>query len=681
MSVLPGTREPGYRPGAWDVGVAVGSARVAAGLRGRVAAGASTGKAGASRLTARGVRLETCVHLASPRSCGPRGLSLLFVLFASGAALAQSEVVVTGSREPLAPERLAADVAVIGQEAIRAGSADSLVDLLRREAGVQMSRNGGPGHASGVMLRGTGSSQSIVLVDGVRIGSATLGFASLESLGLAQIERVEVLRGPGSSLYGADAVGGVVNVVTRRGEPGLQIDGRVAVGGYGSREASASIGSAAGAWDGSATLTSERSQGVSALRPGDAFGNYNPDLDGYKLAAANASLGFKPAPGHRIGLTLLGSKLDSQYDGSEYLPPTYAQDASADFRNQLTTRTALLDWRGALAADIGGRVHVSRSLDDSVDGGSQPGHFRTTRKLAGAQLAWQTGSVGQLVLALEGSQDHAQSSSYVGDVERRNTALVTELTGSALAWSWQGDVRHDDSSDFGGVTTGRLGGAVTLMPGLRLRALAGTTFRAPSFNDLYFPGYGVPSLQPERGRSAEMGITWRPTAGEVSATVYDNPVRGLIGYQSDRSQCPPDPSYNYGCAANVARAQIQGATFAASGKFGAWALKAQFDLLRARDEATGERLPRRASHQGSVGADWVTGDWTLGARGLYVGDRPDGGKLLAAETTLDLLATWRVAAGWALQAKLVNATHADLEPARDYQGLGRQGWLTLRYSL
>jgi vitamin B12 transporter len=498
---------------------------------------------------------------------------------------------------------------------------------------------------------------------------------------LAQVDRVEVLRGPGSSLYGADAVGGVVNVVTRRGQPGLQLDGRLAVGGYGSREASAGIGGAAGAWDAAATLSSERSRGVSALRPGDLYGNYNPDRDGYRLDAANASLGFKPAAGQRIGLTLLRSKLDSQYDGSEYLPPGYAQNNAPDFRTRLSTEVALLDWRGAVAPGLGATVRAARSVDDAVDGGSAPDHYRSTRQQAAVQVAWQSGAAGQLVLALEGNEDRARSTSFVDEVARRNTAAVAELTGTAGAWAWQGDLRRDDSSDFGAVNTGRLGGSVALMPGLRLRALAGTTFRAPSFNDLYFPGYGVAGLRPERGQSAEIGVVWKQAQVEHSATVYRNRVRDLIGYESDRSRCPADPSYDYGCAGNTRRARLQGATLAASRRLGALALKAQLDLLRARDQDSGLRLPRRAAHQASVAADWTTGDWTLGARGLRVGARPDGGKLLAAENTLDLIATWRIAPGWALQAKLVNATNADLEPARDYQGLGRQGWLSLRYEM
>ncbi len=599
----------------------------------------------------------------------------------AAAALAQT-VVITGSREPLAPERLAADVAVIDSDTLRQSTADSLADLLRREAGLQLSRNGGPGQSSGLFIRGTASQQSLVLVDGVRVGSATLGYAAVEALALSQVERVEVLRGPGSSLYGADAVGGVVNLITRRGTGALQFDGRLAVGGYGSSEASAGVRGATGpngAFDYAAVLSSERSKGVSVLRPGDQFGNYNPDRDGYQLDAAQLRLGFKPQAGHRVGFSLISSKLNAQYDASEFLPPTYAQNAAPDFRTRLRTDVAALDWRGELATGLVGSARASRSVDDARSGGTAVDRFRTVRQLGSAQLAWQTGVVGQFVAALEHQRDEATSTSYVAGVQRSNNAVALELTGAAGPWSWQTDARRDDSSDFGGVSTARLGGGYTLMPGLRLRALAGTTFRAPSFNDLVYPGYGVTTLQPERGQSVEVGINWRASHREAAATVYRNTVRDLIAFESDASRCPPDPAYAFGCAANINRARLQGATLSGLQRLGPWTLKAQLDFLRARDTLTGARLPRRASQQATLSADWTAGDWSAGASALRLGSRPDGGKTLAAETTLDLNGTWRFAPAWALQAKLLNSTDRNREPARDYQGLGRQAWLVLRY--
>ena len=589
---------------------------------------------------------------------------------------------VSGSREPLSSARLAADVVVINAEAIRTTTADSLADLLRRQAGVQLSRNGGPGQTTGLLLRGASSGQSVVLVDGVRIGSATLGSAALEALSLSQVERIEVLRGPGSSLYGADAVGGVVQVFTRAGQAGMatpQVHGALAVGGYGSSEVSAGVRGGSVLWDYAVSAASERSGGVSALRAGDQFGNHNPDPDGYQLESAQVRLGLQPARGQRLGLSLVRTRLNSQYDASEFLAPSFSQNNTPDFRTRLATEVASLDWRGEFAAGLVASARGSRSLDDSRSGGSVSSRFRTTRQLFGAQLAWRHGPLGQWVVALESNQDRASSTSFVADVERQTRALVLELTGQHGPWAWQADVRRDDPSDFKPVNTGRVGGAYTLAPGLKLRALAGSTFRAPSFNDLYFPNYGVASLRPERGRSVEAGLNWQAGSSQASATLYRNRVSDLIGYQNNRSFCPPGAGYNFGCAGNTSRAQLQGATLAASHTLGVWTGRVQYDHLRARDLNSGAPLPRRAEHQGSLGVDWTTGHWTAGASLLHVGNRPDGGKTLAAETTVDLQATWRVAAAWTVQAKLLNASDERIEPVRDYQGLGRQAWLVLRY--
>jgi len=609
------------------------------------------------------------------------GLAAAWLTISAIPALAQgnSTIVVTGAREPASIERLAADVVVIDRRAIESSSADSVADLLRREAGVQLSRNGGPGQSTGILLRGAASVNTVVLVDGMRIGSATLGYAQLDALSLASIDRIEVLRGPGSSLYGADAVGGVVQVFTRQGVAGIQHTGEIGAGGYGSRQGAVSFAGAGSMWDYALSLGREQSDGVSAIRPNDGFGNHNPDADGYALNTAQARVGLRPAAGHRIGLTLLRSRLNAQYDASEYAPPSYAQDNTPDFRNRLATDVAALDWRGAYGASLVASARAAHSVDDLHSGGKLVDRFRTVRDHLTAQLAWKAGPIGEWVVALEHQQEKAGSTQFVADVRRRNAGLVMALSGAAGRWSWQADLRRDDSSDFGGVTTARLGGSVRLGRGLKLRALGGTTYRAPSFNELYYPGYGVATLQPEHGRSVEAGLDWRDGATAVAATIFRNRLRDLIGYESDPRQCPDPTVYSFGCARNLSRARLQGLTLAGSHRLGAVALKAQVDLLDAKDEKTGTRLNRRAAHQASASADWHTGDWRFGASLLRLGARPDGGAELVAETTLDLSATWQLTPRWTLQAKVLNATDADLQPVRDYQGLGRQGWLVLRF--
>lgn len=586
-------------------------------------------------------------------------------------------VVVTGTREPQPLARLASDVVVIDAQRIRDSSADSVEDLLRREAGVQISRNGGPGQNASVFIRGAGAGNTVVLVDGVRIGSGTLGQVEFEALGLDQIERIEVLRGPASSLYGADAVGGVVQIFTRRGEGPARFAAHGALGGYRSREAGASVSGAQGTLDYAASLGRESSRGVSALRPGDQFGSFNPDDDGYARTTGQLKLGLTPAQGHRIGINVVESRLNSQYDSTEYAPPAFLPDATPDFRNRLTSEVAALDYRGVLSTLWTTTARLSRNEDDLKTGGTVIDRFRTTRD----QLTWQNAlhfsADHEVVLAYEYLDEKARTGTY--DERRDNHALVAGYSGRFGAHSLQADLRHDRNSVYGDNTTGRLGWSMEVVKGLSVRALAGTTFRAPSFNELFYPGYGVSTIAPERGRSIEAGASWRSGGSELSATVYRNRVRDLIGYEPVATNCPDPLVYSFGCARNVGRARLQGATLSGAQRFGALNLRGTLDFLDAKDSDTGQRLTRRAAHQASLAADYDLGAWRFGAALLAVGARPDGAVNLGGYATLDLSARWRFAPQWQLEAKLLNAADHRIEPARDYQGLGRQAWIGVRY--
>lgn len=590
-------------------------------------------------------------------------------------------VVVTGAREPAPAGNLVGDLVVIDADTIQSSTADSLEDLLRREAGFQLSRNGGPGASAGVMIRGAGVNNTLVLVDGVRVGSATLGQVAFEGLSLGMIERVEVLRGPGSSLYGSDGAGGVVQIFTHRAEGQSRMGAWLAGGQYGAAEAALNASGRAGDLDWAGSLSHEQLDGVSALRPGDQFGNYNPDKDGARRSTAQANLGWQPIQGQRVGLTLMSSHLDSRFDSSEYLPPDYTQDASPDFRNKLDNQLGALEYRAQWSPSWSTLVRASSQEDDLHSGATVVERYRTLRRQLDAQVTWRAGAEQELTLGYVGLKEEATATTYVSDAQRDNQAVVLAWLGSVGALRTQAEIRHDDNSVYGGVTTGRLGGTVPLADGWRLRALAARSFRAPTFNDEYYPGYGVPGIRPEHGRSEELGIDGNLQGVKVGATLWHNQLHDLIGYQVDRSQCPVDPSYDYGCAGNIARARLQGATLTGLGEAGPWIWHAQLDLLDAKDADTGARLNRRAAHQASVAVEYHVGDWRLGAAVLQVGSRPDGVNFqLPEETTLDLKARWAIARGWTLEAKLLNATNVDLQPARDYQGLGRQAWLGVRYS-
>ena len=619
---------------------------------------------------------------SSTRSSARSSLLFCIALAATGAQAQSDAIVVTGSREPLARHQVAADLVVIDAERIRNSGADSLEDLLRREAGLQLLRNGGPGQGAGLSIRGASRGQTLLLIDGVRVGSATLGTPELDTLTLAGIERIEVLRGPGSSLYGADALGGVVQIITRRAgnKPALAL--RAAGGGYGAREASAAGDGRLADFDLAAAVSEERQRGTSALRPCALPCSYNTDDDGFTRRTASAQLGYTPIAGHRIGLMLRGGRLNNQYDAAEFVPPNFAPDPSGDFRNRVLDDLVALDYRGQIAGawTLGARYGDENSR--SVSGASQLDRFVTHREQGALQVSHALAGAGQLTVALEQIDETARSTSYTADAARTNRAAVLAYAGAlpVAGLQAQAELRTDRNSAYGNATTGRLGLRWPMSGELALRALAGNSFRAPSFNDLVFPGFGVPTLRPEKGRSVEAGLDWRSAAGdEAGLTIYRQNQRDLIGYEPDPARCPDPVTYAFGCASNVQSARLQGASLDGRKRWASGSVSGRLEWLDAKDRSTGQTLPRRARRQASVSLTQQAGPVRLSADLLHVGERPDAGVTLPAYTTLDLIAAWRPMPGLELQAKLLNATDRDVEPLRGYQALGRQAWLVLRW--
>lgn len=597
-------------------------------------------------------------------------------VWAQAQATPGSAVQVIGTRAPTALNRMVADVVVIDRERIRATSADSLEDLLRREGGMQLSRNGGPGQSASVMIRGSAASNTLVLIDGVRIGSATLGQTDLAAISLAQVERIEIMRGPGSSLYGADAIGGVVNIVTRRGDGAAYVSGNLAGGNHRSGEASVAVSGSTEAFDYALGLSGETSDGVSAVLPGDLFGVYNPDDDGFSRYGLSLAGGYSWQKGQRIGLSYSASRLRSQFDSAEYPPPNFAPDASPDFRNRLTTQLTTLQYQGTLSSEWTNLLRASYQTDQLQSGANVVSRYDTTRRQLTAQTTWTPSAQHQWVAAVDLLTESIHSSDYQAP-ERDNTGLIVGYTGRFGAQKLQADLRWDHNSVYQNQTTGKLGWGMDLSESWSVRAVAGTAFRAPTFNDLYFPNFGVATLQPERSRSVEAGLNYQAAQSSVAATAYYNKVSDLIGYQPDPNQCPP--GLNFGCAANTSRALLQGLTLQGLQQWGQFQFTLALDWLNAKDTDTDQTLPRRAANQQTLAVDWNEGPWQLGATALRVSQRPDAGVMLPAYALLNLNARWRFERFWQIEARLQNAFDKDYQPARDYQDVGRQFWLGLRY--
>ena len=456
-------------------------------------------------------------------------------------------VVVTATKIAEPRSQVGATVTVITEEELKTYNYVTVDDALRQVPGLEVQRSGSIGKLSEIRIRGTSTNQVQVLIDGVRVKSPTAGTFDFSDVALSQIERIEVVRGPQSTLYGADAIGGVVHIITKRGEGPFSAFASSEVGNYDTLRERAGFSGRYKLFD--------YSFGVSWLESNGQFRN-----DGSEQRAVSARVGLSlPADGH-IGLALRynRTKTDLPFDSSTPTPfsPFFVLDPNA--RQQSETMTLSLQWDQKPVEWFETHVRVSgfwnqlgfqdpataadAAIPFNFDATSVTSQINTTRREAELLGAFHAGKWNTLTLGVEHVVDFGRNrSTGFGDP----SAFAKELDN--FAYFFQDELRlfdrvilsagrrHDDHSEFGGATTHRAG-VVVLVPetASRVRGSWGEGFRAPTINDLFFPGFANPNLQPEHSESWEAGVDQSFFAKRVrlGATYFENKFRNLIQFQS-----------------------------------------------------------------------------------------------------------------------------------------------------
>lgn len=587
-------------------------------------------------------------------------------LFAADAAL--DPVVVTASRTARTADETLASVSVISRADIERSQAQSVPELLAGLPGVAISNNGGFGKTSAVFLRGSEASHVLVLIDGVKVGSATLGTTSFEQLPLDQIERIEVVRGPRSSLYGSEAIGGVIQIFTRKGGGALTPNFSIGAGSYGTGQFSAGLsGGGKTSWY-SANLSGIDTNGFNACngQPGVAgCFTSEPDKDGYRNLAGSLRAGHRLDNGAEVDVHWLRSNSATKFDGGFVNESkTLQQVLGGSLRF-----SPLAAWRVALLAG------TSLDESDSYKNGVWMSRFDTRRDT----LSWQNDlafSPNQLVtLGFDYQNDSIASDTAYAVTSRDNRGVFAQYQGDFGAHSLQFSVRGDDNQQFGSHNTGAAAWGVKLGGGMRLTASYGSAFKAPTFNDLYYPGYGSADLKPESSRSAEVGLSGRGGAANWSVNVFETHVDDLIAYDASR--------YAPG---NVASALIRGLEGSIGMRLADWQVNAYATLLdpenRSAGANNGKNLARRPEQSLRLDLDRELGQYRVGATLLAAGERYDdlaNTRRLGGYATLDLRADYRLAKDWLVQAKAANLFDRDYETAAFYNQPGRSLFVTLRY--
>ena len=597
-------------------------------------------------------------------SVAPLLAGLALPASAQDPAPALPETVVTATRSPTRIDELVSDTVVIERAQIEQLANRTLPDILARLAGVQVSATGGLGKQSSVYIRGAEARHTILLIDGVRYGSATLGTPIWDNIPVELIDRIEVVKGPVSTLYGSDGVGGVVQIFTRKGNAGDPVFSPRASATLGSesyRQITGGFSGASGAMTYSLDVQRTTENSFSATNSKVPFGNFNPDRDPFSQSAANLSLGYQINPDWKIDGGLLYA------DGLNH----YDDGPNRDTRGTVRTQTTYVGARGKVMTDWTTQLRYSRSDDYNraivAAPFNLPGLFETTEN----QYLWQNDiatSIGTVIAGLESRDQKVNSDTQYAVTDRTINSAFVGLNGYNGPHSWQVNARRDSNSQFGDNNNWFAGYGYRITQNWRVNISQGTSFVAPSFNQLYFPNFGNPALQPEEGKNTDVGITWTQGAHTAKLVGYDNKIDGFITNET--------------LPQNVPRARIQGGTLSYDGQFDNLGLHASYDSLDPHNEVTGKQLARRAQEQATFGVDYTTGAWKVGGSALYVGSRYDdtaNTRLLTSYTTVDLYAEYRFAKEWSLQGRVANVGDVEYETAYGYNQTGRAFYLTLRW--
>lgn len=582
---------------------------------------------------------------------------------AASPTYALDDIVVTATRTQLPEREVIGDITVITPEQIRDAGQTTLIELLQVQPGLEITQNGGTGALASVRIRGGNSGYTLVLVDGLRVGSVTAGTTPLENISLDQIDHIEILRGPASSLYGADAVSGVIQIFTKQGKGAPHLSAALGWGSYGAVNGRVGYSGQVGATRFNLGMGYDKTNGgFSAVRPG-AFG-YVADDDGDRKRSVSLSLEHALNADHSIGLTGFYNYDRVQYD---------AGTANDYANNQVNGLSAY--WKGRLASAWSSRLLIGQGQNHTQDFGGYPGKFDTNQ----TQYQWQNDfalPLGLLSASLERNEQKVDASTGYTRTERTVNAVQLGYSARAGAHSVQASLRHDDYNDFGGHTTGTLGYAYHINPLWQLNASAGTAFKAPTFNDMYYPlsfGYqGNPNLQPEQSRQAEVGARYHSGVTQFGVTLFENRVKDLIVINS-----------SFTTVTNVAEARIRGLELTGATRLAGVTVKASFDWQNPQDRATGNTLTYRARRHGTLDLGKLFGKLELGAQVIASDKRyidAANTHSLGGYTLFNLRARYKLAPEWGVLARVNNVLDKNYQLVDGYNTPGINAFVGVEYN-
>lgn len=582
------------------------------------------------------------------------------------------EVVVTASRmeEPL--EETTSSVVVIKEEDIKRMNVNFIPDVLRRVPEMNIVQNGGEGKLTSVFLRGGSPTATLVLIDGIKMNSPTAGVFDFSSISVDDIERIEIVKGPQSTVYGSEAMAGVINIITKKGEGKPKADLLLEGGSFGTYKGAVTASGSLKNLDYRITSSYFHTDGISAAADGT-------ERDEYRNAYLSWKLGAKPSKNSE--LEVFGNYY---YDRTELDGFDFATGRAADALNFIqSAHHFLLAARGKLyLLDKWEQILSVSTYRDEFEFRDPDTAFNNADVINKRQvLDWQHNLYLTNSLTLTGgfefrNDEGENKGNFEDSIDNKAFYLMGKVKAFDDRLIVTAGLRHDDHETAGNKTTYRLGAVYHIKSAdLSVRGSYATGFRAPSLDELFFPFFGNPSLKPEESKAFEVGIEKRflKERASIAVTYFKQDYDDLIQFD-----------FATFAVANVAKAEVEGVEVVGSFKVtDTLGLRAGYTNLDAKDEVTGERLTRRPKDKLNVGIDYSYRDLSASADLLYVGKRFDSATNtdLASYVVVNVSGTYKVTKNIAAFARIENLFDKDYEEAGGFGTRGASVFGGVRLSL
>lgn len=586
----------------------------------------------------------------------------------------QEKTVVTASRYEQSQDDIIPSITVIDREDILNLQAINILDVLALQQGIDVARNGGNGTATSVFMRGTNSNHTLVLIDGMRVSSSFTGSFAWEHLPISQIERIEIVRGTRVSYYGSDAIGGVINIITRKQQ---NLYARYTGGSFGTHNFDVGYGNATDKTQYSLILGSQKTDGFSATNE-EGF-VFNPDDDGYENLSLNLSASVN-LQNSQLSFNYLEARGDIEFDSFFNVGQSDTTERVARLRwqgqifNQWDTEIALGHNRNSLLTQVFSNRFKSQrnTLDVLLNKGFNNHHVGFGVTVRNDESTFNNFLVNALNYS-DSSDNYAAFANWTGTFNKHTLSISG---------------RFDDNEVYGSDTTADLDWAYQFTDKVRFNFSAGSAFHAPNLNELFSPNFqglvfspelgefvnffsfeGNPDLRPEESVNYEMGLKTQLTdTQQLSFNVFYYDIDNLIDFQGQTFK-----------PVNVNESTIKGIEADYSYQNNGFNLNVNATVQDANNDLTDTPLLRRPDNKLNISVDKFFNKFSIGSSVRYASENPDFGVRLDSYTVIDLRAAYKFDEHWRVALRIENAADEDYQIINGFNTSGAAGYLTIEW--